>query len=850
MLRAAALRARVLAIGTIGGIALAAACGGGDAPAQPPDVSSDASADAAAPADAGPWYDTTLDTDTSYLPMGTVPYEMIPLTWTTEDGQTVAVDVWAPKVAHAPVVSFLPGAFIKKERYFWLANVLASHGVATALVQPPDAFSKSIHTTGTLQALAHASRAATSPLHDRLDLDRLVLSGHSVGALVQAGLTSIPTCPSGFCSPGATTPPNLRGLLLLGFHNENPDATADPSPMPAVEAPWLSITGSRDGLTTPDKASATFARLQDTPRWRVEVSGMNHYQFTDYVDPVGDSPRVRDLVPTIANKAARAAAATYAVRFVQRVLLGDASVPDDLGAAADGRVKALVKAARVEIPSGGALPRVAKLPYGDLAFATADATDVVAARAFQGATYLLIRNDVAGVEVWRAQAGAVARVPFPAGVTNGVYGAAALNGMLGAMEVFAGKLWFGFSSGVQGSKRASTGAEVWTYDGSAWAPVVSRKVDADPEVTVASCTPGTGRIATIALTGATFSANEWAGAVADDVDAAKATATILDVTASTASTLTVEDNEVIGATTSTACASLPAGAKLKLRRGADESGFGQPWNKAIDGMAAYGGKLYVATALNYKDGAEVYVTADGVKFDVAVPRGFFGKNADGSPRTSSVTALHVSNVTGNDVLYVAATGTQNYGARLASYTAGGPPAFVVDDSVAAGVALNKAGFGRGTFQIASLATFANRLWIAGFDFNGMEIFSASHPAAPGSDMRVEIGDGAALPRGWGDPKQIAGNLTVVNGQLWALDIANVSGAVDLDDLSAVGLRTADGKTWSVATTHAFGVNAVGLSRLFVQDGAVVGVAARGALSARGGFGALRLYGLKDESSLR
>ncbi len=847
MLRAAALRVCVLSAA-----ALVASCRSSNDGSTPPDGAADAGADApGAGGDAGaPWYDTTLDTDTSYLPMGTTPYERVPITWTTDDGSTVAVDVWAPKAGRSPVVVFLPGAYIKKERYFWLANVLASHGVATALVQPPDAFSKTIFTSGTLAALVRENASATAALHDRLDVDRLVLSGHSIGALVQAALTSIPTCPAGFCSPGAATPPNLRGLLLLGFHNENPDGPPDPSPMPAVEAPWLSLTGSRDGLTTPAKASATFARLVDTPRWLVEIQGMNHYQFTDYVDPVTDTPLARDQTPTIVNKAARATAATYAVAFAKRVLLGDTTVPDDLGAAGDARVKATMKPARIKPPVGSVLPRVHATPFGDATFATADDTDVVATRDFQGATYLLVRNDAAGVEVWRIKGGAVERVAFPNGVGNGVYGNPAINGMLGAMEVFGGKLWFGFSSGIQGSKRASTGAELWTYDGTAWAPVVSRKVDVDPEVTVASCTPGTGSASTIALTGAAFTANEWAGGVADDVDVNQAAPTILDITSNTPTTLAVEDNELSTGVTVGACSALPAGAHLRLRRGADESGFGQPWNKAIDAMAAFDGKLFVATGFNYKDGAEVYVTTDGVKFDVAVPRAFFGKNADGSPRTSSVTGLHVSNVTGADALYIAATGTENYGARLATYPAGGPASFLVDDAVAGGTAFNKAGFGRGTFQIASLATFAGRLWIAGFDFTGMELFSVAHPAPPASDFRVEVGDGATLPRGWGDKMQIAANLTVVGGQLWVGDIANVSATPDLTDLTAAGLRTSDGKTWELVTSHAFGVNAVEVSRLFTQDGALFGVASRGSLSTHDGFGALRLYTLADESSLR
>src|SRR3954464_6495704 len=81
---------------------------------------------------AGSWYQLAPDADQGYLPLGDVPYAVTAL---TADGD--AVDVYHPTDRRAPVVVFLPGAAVVKERYRWVGSVLASNGVAVAIPQPP-----------------------------------------------------------------------------------------------------------------------------------------------------------------------------------------------------------------------------------------------------------------------------------------------------------------------------------------------------------------------------------------------------------------------------------------------------------------------------------------------------------------------------------------------------------------------------------------------------------------------------------------------------------------------------------------------------------------------------------------
>lgn len=801
-----------------------------------------------------PWYDTEASSDTSYLPMGTVAYDKTEIAW-QQEGNRVPVDVYAPREGRAPVVLFLPGALVKKERYFWFGSVLASHGVAVAIVQPFGGFNRAIHATGTLASLRDEATKADSPLRGRLDLTRLVLAGHSQGALVQAYITDLASCPAGFCGPDAVAPAHVRGLLLLGFHNEDPDAEKTDAPMAARDIPWLLLTGSRDGLTTPDKATNTFERLLDRPIAKIEVEGMNHFQFTDYVVPKDDSALARDLEPTIGNRDARATAATYAVRFVQRTLLG-ADAPSHLGAAADPRVKLVAKDARVVTPNAGDWPRVGRaLVFQPGLDGNAENTDVVATAEFQGATYLLVRNDAAGMALFRLKGGGVLEaVEFAPGVKNGFYGNAKLSGIAGALAVFKGKLYVGMTSGFQGSRRDSTSAELWAYDGATFVPVVSNRADADPTFEIESiegCADNDGDTsARIRFKGAAWTPNQWRGAVVDNEGAGSGPSVVFEIVSNDATSLVVQKNELAqdGGKEFTTCEGLAPGQRLALREGLDEAGFGDPWNKALTAMAVWGDTLYVATGLNYERGAQLFKTTDGTHFEAVLGRSFFRTQPGGGPISSSITALHVSDVGGTAHLYVAANGTEEYGARLARIPPGGAPEWLADGSIDDDdVGIDEPGFGRKTWQFASLSTFNGRLWIGGFDSNGLEVFSLGRPAPPIADLRVEVGEGAALPRGFGDKQQIVANLTVLGDRLWVGTFVDARTNRALRDASGIALRS-DGQRWQLATAHGFGQNAIGVTRFFRVGGDVYGVASRGALTNRNGYGGLRLYRLGEEAA--
>lgn len=782
----------------------------------------------------GPWYDTAPDPDLSYLPWGDYEVEETSVDYMV-DGSAITADAYLPVGSRGPVAVMLPGAFVVKQRYRWLGVTLASHGVATFVVQPRGSFAHSGYTVELLAALADDARVDTS---------RVLLVGHSAGALPQVGLTDVASCPEGFCKPEHRTPRALRGLILLGYHNQN--TLDDDTPMPAAESPWLIINGTRDGLATAEKLDVTFDRIQDRPLYRVDVVGANHYQLTDYVDPDVDLRLADDLEPTVSNREARATAAAYVAAFARRYGMADTAVAEDLGSEGDDRVVATIRLPRVVAPTGHDLPRVLSEPL-DMVGLTADEanTAVTASARYGDYLYLLIRNDVTGAQVWRIGDDMTAeRVAFPDGHTGGFYGNTALNGLLGAMAVYKGELYVGVSSGFQGAALGSVGAELWAYDGGSWRPVVSHRVDADDQLTLTSCSEAGGDTASLQFAGAAFSPGSLVGAVVDDIGSPSAGAerNILFVTGNTADTVTVTRNDVAHEPEAVDCSRLVSGHVLYLRRGSDENGFGQPWNKAITAMTVVGERLYVGSGFNYHDGAELYVTDNGIDFAVAVSRQLLGAHADGVPISSSISAMHASAVGSEDeILYVGTTGTADYGARLLAVTKDGID-FIVDDAVDGdGVGLDEAGNGVGNHQIMAMADYDGRLWFVGLNFGGLAIYSSDRPRDVAS-WRVEVGEGGRFAAGWGDGSQLAARLRVHDDQLWISSVAFIQHKSELAEKSGLSWRV-DGDDWQLISAHAFGVNSVSVADVYPVGDALVGVAANGSLASAGSFGGLRFYTL-------
>ena len=765
----------------------------------------------------GPWYSTTPESDFDYLPLGEESYSVEVEEW-DHDSKVVNVDLYRPDQAGSPVAIFLPGAFVVSDRYAWIGHTLASHGIAVAIVQPPEDFARSYCTTGTLERLAELD----------IDVSRVLLMGHSAGALTQAGLTDVSNCTSGFCDDLAVTPPGLAGLALLGFNNES----GSDAPMAAAEVPWLLISGSLDGLSLQEEVAATFERLQDRPITWVDVQGMNHYQFTGYVDPNEDLKLEDDFVPAVDNEGARNTAATYLLRFAEGIFSGGSEWQPALGSEGDDAVAVEWKEAIHPPYNEANLPRLMTEPAAEPGFdGNEEHVEAVAIASYLDATWMLVRNDVDGASVWRWDG-----EPEP---IRSEWGNPHLNSRFGAMAEFNGELFVGLSSGMQGAVRASTGAEVWATDGETWRPVMGPTVDPDILLTVESCTEQVDGSAQITV-GEDLEGLELEGAFVDSDNHAEQLPLILDIASHDGQTITVtqdaiayEDEEQVS------CEDVLAVGSFALRLGPDEAGFGLPWNKVIIDMTVHQGRLYVATGLNYVYGPELWVTEDGSTFTQVLGGKVWGEGDDGLPLSTSITAIQ----SWEDQLLVGTTGRSGYGARLLGVDSIGTVTWLVDNSVDENdVGLDESGFGTGAQQVVDLAVYGDRIWLATLNLDGVELFTTTDPAIGWDTV---VGAGGTFTAGFGQEDQVAARMWTVGDELWLGTIAYARMSGDLDDMSGLAWRTQDGQSWQLVSAHAFGINAPSLSGVFEQDGRLYGAAGFGGLANASSFGPLRLYSLTE-----
>lgn len=123
-----------------------------------------------------------------------------------------------------------------------------------------------------------------------------VVGGHSLGGTVAA--MDAARTPSAGAAP-------VTGLLL--FASYPADDLSGSSDL-AVE----SVSGTRDGLATPEKIGASRADLPADADFTV-IEGASHAQFGDY------GPQAGDGTPTISHDDARAQISSAATSFLERL---------------------------------------------------------------------------------------------------------------------------------------------------------------------------------------------------------------------------------------------------------------------------------------------------------------------------------------------------------------------------------------------------------------------------------------------------------------------------------------------------------------------------------------------------
>lgn len=202
---------------------------------------------------------------------------------------TLPVDADGTILSGPPVILAQGGA-VEVSRYQWLADHMASRGF---VVMAPHYFANlGLFSSGdsldVLNAVRTASLRSDDPLFDTVDATApALIIGHSLGGVVAS-------------KAWLTAPFDVTHAVLLASIPDDAD-NFEEQPNITSNRHMLSVTGSLDGLITPDEVLAG-AKKFEAPTVAASVDGMTHFQFTD--DPT-EADLAKEEAPQVDNDTGR-----------------------------------------------------------------------------------------------------------------------------------------------------------------------------------------------------------------------------------------------------------------------------------------------------------------------------------------------------------------------------------------------------------------------------------------------------------------------------------------------------------------------------------------------------------------
>lgn len=528
---------------------------------------------------------------------------------------------------------------------------------------------------------------------------------------------------------------------------------------------------------------------------------------------------------------------------------------------------------------------------------------VVAMADYKGRLYAMTRNDEEGAEVWRTSGTSWEQVLFPDGETNGIYGNILINNLFADMIVFKDNLYFGFSSGFQGSNRRSAGCEIWRYDGNNWEPVISdrRDVDESGSITAIEDCEDSDIETTARIIDDTknWQPDQWAGGILQ-ITSGSGIFRRFDIIDNTTNTLIIQDNELAGETGTefTICdsihyvnpfppfeydtGSVEVGDSYEIGIGNDENGFGDYWNRATNTMVIFDNKLYVSTGLNYEYGSQVWYTEDGESWGLTKPeRSFDIFHIDSTypngrkPVVVTILSMCSSSVSGEELLYGGGTGSTGSAGRCARMARliGNTWEVIVDANVDENdTGTNENGFGdgmgctmyNGNFMPWSLADFKDRLYVGINTLGGTRILYTPSGSSEDGSWFYSVGGDSEIPNGFdgvihegissviGETVylNIVSNLFVFENYLYAglisAYVPPLGGTEEYLTGSQIW-KTSDGITWQQVIDDGFGDDFIITFEAFTCFNNTPYLSgSKGANSVIGGLGGAKIFRLVSE----
>lgn len=234
-----------------------------------------------------------------------------------------------------PIALLLQGANVDKSNYSLFSDHLARYGFIVVLPNhlrkfpPIPVLGKYIllpeqhQVTHVLDYLNQENSDPSSPLFGTVDLNQLVLVGHSMGGL--AGINAI----QGICNPPLCFGNFERPTALIGgvFYGTNLKGHFSRHIPPIVNdgIPIALIQGSLDSETLPLDTAETYHKIQDQPKALITIEGANHYGITNTshpINPSGIPPIQADpVVPTLEQEKAIESIASQAALFFKAYVM-------------------------------------------------------------------------------------------------------------------------------------------------------------------------------------------------------------------------------------------------------------------------------------------------------------------------------------------------------------------------------------------------------------------------------------------------------------------------------------------------------------------------------------------------
>ncbi|MCU0748446.1 MAG: hypothetical protein MUF13_02760 [Akkermansiaceae bacterium] len=243
----------------------------------------------------------------SYDPLKVSAVPIVSQTFETTDAKrerTLPLRVYFPESkAAAPVILFSHGLGGSRDNNPYLGNHWAGRGYVVVFVQHPGSDESVWKSKPALQRMTAMKQAASfanvtarggdisfvidtltqwnaqpgHPLHQRLNLEKIGMSGHSFGANTTQSVAGqkFPMVRVNF------TEPRISAALMM---SPGPPAMGDPAvAFGQIRIPCLLMTGTLDdspiGKQTPADRLKVFPHLKQAPAWQVVFDGADHMDF-------------------------------------------------------------------------------------------------------------------------------------------------------------------------------------------------------------------------------------------------------------------------------------------------------------------------------------------------------------------------------------------------------------------------------------------------------------------------------------------------------------------------------------------------------------------------------------------